>query len=423
MLQRLDKICRDSLSIGPWQALMFVVVLGVAGAGVGLAFPKWNAEGLLETPGVFTPTLEPQREKPNEAEPAVKLQYVTLPEFRKMTAAYSSVAALREFLTAAKKEGPAASRLLAQAETQSFWGSVASPILPFSRRDAKEFGELKDASSNSLVGLDLSADARTPDLATEMLGTMGAYYANALVRERIRGWVLKNSGEAPAKQKALRAEVIDAQMKIDAMGHRIQDLKAILARYPDSAKLDARQVVAITEGSDRFLSPLVQLVAAETSIAQLRETITRKERQARQFDLVERYFREADQKLQSTQLVSELIPALAALATKKFEGVDPEAEWAREVIFRIQADIASFSSASTSFGIRNESRVSEVPSRDPVRLGAFAAGAGVLLLGLVALVRASLRAGRSDDDKGKRASRQLGALHGTAIRFAVSGDR
>ena len=398
MLQRLDKICRDSLSIGPWQALMFVVVLAAAGAAVGLAFPKWNAEGLLETPGVFTLMLEPQR---GQSEPQ-REQYVMLSEFRKMAAAYSSAATLREFLTAAKKEGPAASRLLAQAETQSFWGSVASPILPFNRRDAKEFGELKDASPNSLVGLDLATNARTPTLATEMLGTMGAYYANALVRERIRGWVLKNSGEALAKQKALRAEVIDAQMNIDVMGRRIGELKAILARYPDSGKLDARQVVNITEGSDRFLSPLVQLVAAETSIAQLREAITRKERQARQFDLIERYFREADQKLQSTQLVSELIPALAELAARKFERVDPEAEWAREVIFRIQADIASFSSASTSFGIRNESRVSEVPSRDPVRLAALGAGAGVLLLGLVAFLRASLRAARSDAGEGER---------------------
>jgi hypothetical protein len=263
--------------------------------------------------------------------------------------------------------------------------------------------ELRAArSSIALVGLDLSTNARTPALAAEMLGTMSAYYANALVRERIRSWVLRNSGETPRKQKALRAEVIDAQMNIDFIGRRIGDLKAILARYAASAKLDARQVITITEGSDRFLSPLVQLVAAETSIAQLREAITRKERTARQFDLIERYFREAEEKLQSTQLASELIPALAELAAEKFEGVDPDAERAREVIFRIQADIGSFSAASTSFGVRNESRVSEAPSRDPVRLGALAAGVGVLLLGLVAFVRASLRAARSDDGEGER---------------------
>ena len=400
MLQRLDKICRDNLSIGCWQALGFVVVLGLGGAAVGLAFPKWNAEGLLETPGVVIP-FDDQRDRSRDVEPAVKTQYVTLAEFRRVVAAYSSETSLREFLGAAKKQGPAAERLLAQSEGAGFWNSVASPVLPFSRRDAREFGDLKDAASNSLVGVDLSTNARTANLANEMLGTMSGYFANALIRERIRSWVLKNSGEAPAKQKALRAEAIEAQMKIETMGRRIQDLKGILARYPDAGKLDSRQVVNITEGQDRFLPPLAQLVAAETSITQHRETIARKERQARQFDLIERYFVEADTKLQATPLASELIPVLATLATTKYEGVDPEAEWVREVALRLQADIASFSSALASFGIRNEARVAHAPSRDPARLAAFGAGGAILLLGLIAFVRASVRASRSEAAEGE----------------------
>ena len=283
-------------------------------------------------------------------------------------------------------------RLLAQAEVPAFWSSVAAPVLPFNRRDAREFGDLKDAASDSLVGIDIVTDARTPGLAIEMLGLMSGYYVNGIVRERVRTWVLRNRGEAPARQKAARAEIVEAQMKIDTMGRRIQDLKAILARYPDSARIDARQVVSITEGSDRFLSPLVQLVAAETSITQLKETNARTERQARQADLVERYFAQAEEKLGSTPLSSDLVPELSGLTTKRFEGVDPEADWAKEVIFRIQAEIAGFSSAMTSFGIRNEPRASKVPSRDPARLAAFGIGGGLLLLGLVAFVRASLRA-------------------------------
>jgi hypothetical protein len=225
-----------------------------------------------------------------------------------------------------------------------------------------------------------------------MLRTMSGYYSNALVRERIRGWVLKNRGEAPSKQKALRAEIIDAQMKIETMGRRIQDLKTILARYPDAAKLDARQVVNITEGQDRFLSPVAQLVAAETSITQLRETIARKERQARQSDLIERYFLQTDEYLKTMPLATELVPALSKLAARRFEGIDQESEWAREVIFRIQAEIAGFSSAMHSFGTRNEPRVVELPSRKPVRLAAFGIAGGILLLLLVAFVKASMRA-------------------------------
>jgi len=397
MLQRLNRFCLDYLLMGPWQALALVAALAAAGAAVGLAFPKWNAEGLLETPGVVIP-FEAPRENPDNARPEPKTRYVTLAEYRKAAAAYASQAALHEFLAAAGAQSPAAERLLLQSEQPGFWADVATPVLPFSRRDAREYGELKDAASDSLVGIDLTTNARTPELAREMNGIMGSHFANALVRERIRAWILKNGGEAPAKQKALRAEVIDGQMKIAATASRIQDLKAILARYPESGKLDSRQVIAISEGSDRFLSPLAQLVAAESSIAALKETIARREREARQFDLLERYFARADEKLKSAPLASEMIPVLAALTSTPFEGVDANADWAREVFFRLQADIAGFSAAHTSFGFRNEARIAQAPWRNPVQLAAAGAAGALILLGLIAFVRASMRVARSEAD-------------------------
>lgn len=385
-----------SLSLGVVVALVFG--LGIVGAGVGLAFPKWNAEALLETPGIAAPVPE-ARQRPGEDlnEVVVKTQYVTLAEFRKVMAAYSSDKTLGEYLTAAQIDGAAAQRLLAQSTKAAFWAGVASPVLPFSRRDAREFGDLKDAASDSLVGIDLVTDARTEALAGEMLGVMSSYVRNALIRERIRAWILKYGGEAPARQSALRAEIIDAQMKIEVMGRRVQDFKTILARYPDAAKVDTRQVVAITDGADRFLSPLVQLVAAETSITQLRETIARKERQARQLELQQRYFELAAKALQEKLLAAELIPALGALATGKFEKMDVDAEWAREVVFRIQADVDGFATALKSFGIRNEPRLAPVASRDPLRLAAFGAAAALLLLGLLAFVRTSLKAARATE--------------------------
>jgi len=394
MLQRLNRFCLDYLLMGPWQALALVAVLAAAGAAVGIAFPKWSAEGLLETPGVVIP-FEAPRENPDSVRPEPKTKYVTLAEYRKVAAAYSSQAALREFLAASGKRGPAVDRLVLQAQQPGFWDAVATPVLPFSRRDAREYGDLKDAASDSLVGIDLATNARTPEVASEMNSIMGSHFANALIRERIHTWILKNRGDAPARQKALLAEVVEGQMKIEATNRRIQDLKAILVRYPDAVKLDSRQVIAITE--DRFLSPLAQLVAAESSIAQRKETIARKEREALQFDLLARYFAQAEEKLQSTPLVAELIPALAGSTSSKFEGVDPAEDWAREVIFRLQADIAGFSSARASFGFRNEARVAKVPSRDPVRLAAFGAVGSLLLLGLVAFIRAPMKASRIDD--------------------------
>ncbi|MGB2817427.1 MAG: hypothetical protein WBC37_09425, partial [Burkholderiaceae bacterium] len=129
----MDKFFRNNLSLAPWQAVVLVIAFAVAGAAAGLAFPKWNAEGLLETPGVVIP-FDEERERSRDAEPPVKTQFVTLAEYRRVIAAYSSETALGEFLGAAKKQGPAAERLLSQARDAGFWNAVAGPVLPFNRR-------------------------------------------------------------------------------------------------------------------------------------------------------------------------------------------------------------------------------------------------------------------------------------------------
>ena len=401
MFRSIDSFCRATLALSAGTVVAIVLGLAILGAAVGMAFPKWSAEALLETPGILTADSD-AREKQQDKDAAGKTQYVTLSEFRKVLAAYSTEPSLQEFQAATKVQGAAANRLLAQSSKSAFWTGVASPVLPFSRRDAREFGDLKDAASNALVGIDLKTDARTGPVSEEMLAVMGEYFKNALIRERIRAWILRHGGEAPAMKSALQAEIIDSKAKIDAMGRRIQDFKAILARYPDAGKIDARQVVTITEGSDRFLSPLVQLIAAETSITQLRETIARKERQVRQLEFQQRYFDKAAEALDATPLVASLIPELAALATRKFDGVDENAEWAREVVFRIQADVNGFATAQKSFGVRREPRLAQVASRDPLRLAAMGAGAGVLLLGLIAFLRASLRAVRTPGESGEQ---------------------
>jgi hypothetical protein len=397
MMQQLDQICRQNVMIGFWQAVAFVVILGLAGLIVALSFPKEVASGFLETPGVTLPS-ELRQERPEELDGQLaKSKPITLHEYRRVMAGYSTAAALQDFLSASAAKGPGAQRLLVQSRLPAFWDGVASPVLPFSRRDAREFGDIRDAASNALVGLDLSTNARDAATASEMLGIMAGYFTNALLRERVRTWVLKHSTDAASKEKALQADIIEARMKIDAMGRRIQDFKEILARYPDSAKLDSRQVISITEGSDRFLSPLAQLVAADTSITSLRETIHRKERQALQFAFQERFFHEADQMLQSNMLVAKLISELGKLSARQLASVDPQADWAREVALRIQADVAGFSSAFASFGIRNEPRVSAAAARDPMRLAGLGAAAALLLLGLIAFIRATLRARDVDE--------------------------
>ncbi len=277
-------------------ALLVPLVLAIAGVAVGLLFPKFEATALLQFP-------EPQKSVERPGEPRLpeqrpldpKANVIELAAYKRVAASYDSAAQLSAYLEAAGLSSrPGAARLLKQAEDPSFWNKVAVPVLPFSRRDQKEFGDIKDASATTMLGLELTADARTESVAQDMVDLLAGYYINAVVRERIRAWTLAGKVDAQSQEKGVRADILRAELDIELYGRRADDMKAMLARYPDAARMDSRQVVSVnpSEGGERYLSPLAQLVGAESAISQRREMIRRWQRELKQKTILAQFYAE-----------------------------------------------------------------------------------------------------------------------------------
>ena len=125
---------------------------------------------------------------------------------------------------------------------------------------------------------------------------LAGYYINAVVRERIRAWTLAGKVDAQAQEKGVRADILRAELDIELYGRRADDMKAMLARYPDAARMDSRQVVSVnpSEGGERYLSPLAQLVGAESAISQRRELIRRWQRELKQKTVLAQFYAKAD---------------------------------------------------------------------------------------------------------------------------------
>ena len=293
-----DELLRKYLGIGPGVALLVLLALAIAGVAVGLFFPKFEATALLQFP-------EPQKTVERSGEPRLaeqrpldpKANVIELAAYKRVAASYDSATQLNAFLEAAGlKNRPEAARLLSQADKPAFWSRAAVPVLPFSRRDQKEFGDIKDASATAMLGLELTADARTESVAQDMVNLLASYYINAVVRERIRAWTLAGKVDSQSLEKGVRADILRAELDIELYGRRVDDMKAMLARYPDAARMDSRQVVSVNqaEGGERYLSPLAQLVGAESAISQRREAIRRWQRELKQKTILAQYYSSAD---------------------------------------------------------------------------------------------------------------------------------
>ncbi len=373
-----------------------VPALAIAGVAVGLFFPKFEATALLQFP-------EPQKTVERSGEPRLaeqrpldpKANVIELAAYKRVAASYDSATQLNAFLEAAGlKNRPEAARLLSQADKPAFWSRAAVPVLPFSRRDQKEFGDIKDASATAMLGLELTADARTESVAQDMVNLLASYYINAVVRERIRAWTLAGKVDSQSLEKGVRADILRAELDIELYGRRVDDMKAMLARYPDAARMDSRQVVSVNqaEGGERYLSPLAQLVGAESAISQRREAIRRWQRELKQKTILAQYYSSADALLDREIEVARLLVELKALAARTFAHAEAAQEWNQEAALRVSGALDNFEVMLSQFGVRNGIRVEAVSSRSPWKLAGLGLGLGLVLFGAIAFLRVAFLA-------------------------------
>jgi hypothetical protein len=406
-LTRVEDVLRNYLGLGLWPALLLLVGLAVAGVSAGLLFPKFEATGMLQFPEAQKPQ-DPKERVGEQRFVDPKANVIELAAYKRVSASYDSADQLRAYVEAVGlRENPAAVRLLRQVEAPGFWERAAVPILPFSRRDQKEFGDIKDASATALLGLELTTDARTEATAQNMVMVLASYYTNAVLRERVRAWILAGKVDALSQLKVIQADVLRAELDIELYGRRADDMKGILARNPDAARMDARQVVSVNpaEGGERYLSPLAQLVGAESAMTQRRELIRRWQREHKQKEILARFFGEAEALLDREADVSKLLSALEVLSAKAFAHADSAQEWNREAALRVNGALDNFDVMRSQFGVRNGVRVGGVSSRNPLRLGFLAVAAGMLLLAGLAFLRATLRAVLSEEPTEQEAAR------------------
>jgi hypothetical protein len=391
---KIDALLRQYTGLGLAAALLIVGVLAAAGVGVGVMFPKFQAEALLQFPERQRPSDRAAEDGRLPPEPiAANANLVELSLFKRVEAAYESAAQFKGWLDGSGQGGSAAAqRLMIQSASAQFWGAVATPVLPFSKQDLKTYGDIKDASSNQLLGLQINTDARTKEQAVDMAQLMAQYFTTAVLKERIRGWVVGGLVEAQGTVKVLSADIVKAEVEIGLYTRRVQDMKAILARYPDAARMDARQVVSVNaaEGGERYLSPLAQLVGAESAISQKREEISRLERKIRQRTILAEYFKKAEGLIDVSPDATALIDGLRTLVEPSFAGVPGSDEWAKEARLRLDGALDNFAAMRSQFGIRSGVRVKALPSRDPLRLGLLGAALGFAFVGGLAFLRLSL---------------------------------
>jgi hypothetical protein len=156
--------------------------------------------------------------------------------------------------------------------------------------------------------------------------------------------------------------------------------------------MDARQLIAVggpnADVFERTLSPMVQLVSAETLLLQNREKIGRLQRAATQKQLLLKFYGEAQPAVEKSTDAATLLRTLRKLADTVFLGADEAPEWFKEAATQTYAKLDEFEALQGLIGVRDDVVTTSLNSRrSPARLAVLAVATVIASLLVIAFVR------------------------------------
>ncbi|MFJ1253088.1 hypothetical protein [Cupriavidus sp. CuC1] len=318
--------------------VIVVLLAALAGAGIGAALGygpllRYKSEGVLSVE-------------------------MGTAEYRRISELANDSSTARRFAKLVPPKGLDAGEIdrLVREVAQGDW---QKPVPRISKADARELPDLllqleqerekaerdraqddpdRRPPANVYLGVRLTAIAPTPVEAANVATWLGAYFKDmatlSAVRQQVSAWTAENrqfSDRASERRLKYQFDIEQAQVRATA-------LKKVIAAYPDSARREASQVVDVRKDNEKFMSPMAQLVAAESEVITIREKIQKLDRELQQQSFMKALTVEAASALAQVHSGSDSVVRISAVISEFNKKIKTDAE--REKLSTLTADIS-----------------------------------------------------------------------------------
>lgn len=149
---------------------------------------------------------------------------------------------------------------------------VLEPVYALTRQDAKKLVGQTDSASNNIIGLRITFSADTPELAQRTVNLLARYAMDSIAYVVYAGAVPNDCAAIKTRLVRYDAFILTKNEQMGELRRRVESLKDIARRYPDSANA-ARQVITVTGESARYLPPVTLLATTEVEESEAKEAI------------------------------------------------------------------------------------------------------------------------------------------------------
>lgn len=217
------------------------------------------------------------------------------------------------------------------------------PVYAFTKEDAREFIQLSPDRSNSVIGLNLSYETNSPSIASAVVDFFGYYIRDCILYGTLYKYVLDDYSKAVTAMNKNENEIFKIQFDLLQNTNKMEDIRAILSKYPESAKIESRQLVSVQDGGSRFLSPITQLVGIESTLADLRRDLSELKREREKLIVLVEYFTQCASELKKIDEHGEsLFLLLKSVKNSVFSEKDLDNNEVKEVFNNLSIDLQAF---------------------------------------------------------------------------------
>lgn len=191
------------------------------------------------------------------------------------------------------------------------------------------------------LGVRLTHTAPDAQQAANVATWLGTYFKDVATREAVRDQVFRWAAESRQFSDRALERKLKYQFEIEQAQTRAAALKKVVATYPEAARREGQQVVHVRKDTEKFMSPMAQLVGAESEIIDIREKIQKLEREIEQQAFARALVVDAEAALNQARSGSESVQNLSGVITDFSKKVKTEAE--REKLSSLAADVSQIS--------------------------------------------------------------------------------
>jgi hypothetical protein len=189
------------------------------------------------------------------------------------------------------------------------------------------------------LGLKVTNFNADPNLAAQVATWMGGYFKDVAAHEATREQVSRWTAESKQFSDRALEQKLKYQFDIDQTKERALALKKILASYPDPVgSREGRQIVEVRKDNEKFLSPMAQIIAAESEMITIKEKIQKLNREIEQQVFAASIIKNAETSLKEGRGGLEVMGKLNAIVTEQGKNVKNDAE--REKLLSLKADLS-----------------------------------------------------------------------------------